>query len=186
MPLSPQTLEEKPYNMCINCDLIGINCDGPNFLAMTIERWCEWCRIRKEYLGWTNQYVADLADISKISVDRIMSGKAADVRLSTMQAITRALVNGSWGKHPCAIAELSTEKEIVYVDNPEMINKCERLKTTLESLDAAHKAEMNEAWESGKRKDKIIFGLVGLVAVSVFALVGFLTVDMLHTQLGLF
>lgn len=191
MPLSPETLEEKPYNMCIACDLIGINCDGPNFLAMTIERWCEWCRLRKEYLGWKNAKVAELADISKISVDRIMAGNVKDLRISTMQAITKALVNGSnvegsWGKHPCAIAELSTEKEIVYVDNPEMVSKCERLKATLESLDAAHKAEMNEAWESGKRKDKIIFGLVGLVAVSVFAMVGFLAVDMLHTQLGLF
>ena len=186
MPLSPQTLEEKPYNMCIACDLIGINCDGPNFLSMEIDRWCEWCRIRKEYLGWTNQRVADLADISKISVDRIMAGKVADLRISTMQAITRALVNGSWGKHPCPIAELSTEKEIVYVDNPEMVNKCERLKATLESLDAAHKEEMREAWESGKRKDKLIFLLVGLAAVSILTLVGFVGIDALHSHLGLF
>ena len=115
-----------------------------------------------------------------------MAGKAADVRISTMQAITRALVNGSWGKHPCAIAELSTEKEIVYVDNPEMVNKCERLKETLESLDAAHKEEMREAWESGKRKDKLIFLLVGLAAVSILTLVGFVGIDALHSHLGLF
>lgn len=152
MPLSPQSLEEKPYNLCLNCAHIGKNCDGPNFLAMTTERWCEWCRNRKDYLGWTNAKVADLADVSKISVDRIMSGNVKDLRISTMQAITKALVNGSWGKHPCAIVELSAEKEIVYVDNPELVKKCERLKAALENANAERKAEIMEATSSERRK----------------------------------
>lgn len=152
MPLSPQSLEEKPYNLCLNCAHIGKNCDGPNFLAMTTERWCEWCRFRKDYLGWTNAKVAERAEVSKISVDRIMSGNVKDLRISTMQAITKALVNGSWGKHPCAIVEISAEKEIVYVDNPELVKKCERLKAALENANTERKAEIAEATSAERRK----------------------------------
>lgn len=104
MPFSVKDFEEKPYNTCLNCIHIGKDCDGPNFLAMSTERWCEWCRLRKQYLKWTNDHVADLAGVAEITVDRIMSGHAKDLRISTMQAITKALVNGSWGQHPCASA----------------------------------------------------------------------------------
>ena len=139
MPFSPQSLEEKPYNACIDCIHIGKSCDGPNFLAMTTERWCEWCRLRKEYLGWTNAHVADLAGISKISVDRVMSGNVKDLRNTTMQAITKALVNGSWGQYPCAMSALS-EKE--YIDNPELVIRCERLQAALDSIATEHKEEI--------------------------------------------
>lgn len=139
MPFSVKSLEEKPYNACLNCVHIGRNCDGPNFLAMSVERWCDWCRLRKEYLGWTNAHVAELAEISKISVDRVMSANVKDLRISTMQAITKALVNGTWGQYPCAMSGMD-EAQIVYVDNPVLIEKaesasreCHRLQTALDS-----------------------------------------------------
>lgn len=121
MPFSPQSIEEKPYNQCLNCRYIGKHCDGPNFLAMSMPRICEWCRLRKEYLHaqnpkWTNAYVAELAQISKISVDRFLSGAVDDIKLSTIAKIVRVLVTkaevtvGSWGKYPCAMAALSDEE----------------------------------------------------------------------------
>lgn len=125
MPFTPQTLEEKPYNMCINCTHIGKTCDGPNFLAMTIERWCEWCTLRKDYLGWSNARLAEKANVAKISVDRITSGNVKDLRITTMQAVTQALVNGSWGKHPCVLA--ADGENIIYRDSPELIARCEQL-----------------------------------------------------------
>ncbi len=139
MPFSVKSIEEKPYNACLNCAHIGKNCDGPNFLAMSVDRWCEWCRLRKEYLGWTNAHVAELAEISKISVDRVMSANVKDLRISTMQAITRVLVNGTWGQHPCAMSSMD-EGQIVYVDNPVLIEKaesasreCQQIKAVLDS-----------------------------------------------------
>ena len=158
MPFSPQSLEEKPYNLCLNCVHIGKNCDGPNFLAMSMERWCEWCRLRKEYLGWTNTHVAELAEISKISVDRIMSGNVKDLRNTTMQAVTKALVNGTWGKYPCATAAIS-EKETVYVDNPTLVEKaenaisqCNRLQAAIDRLNADHRADLEAQRAADQRK----------------------------------
>ena len=135
MPFSPQTIEEKPYNMCINCIHIGKRCDGPNFLAMEIERWSEWCKLRKEYLGWSNSYIAEQANVSKVSVDRIMAGNIKDLRISTMQAVTKVVVNGSWGEYPCAMAAIGT-------DTSQAAVQCAKLKEEIDKLKSDHKAEV--------------------------------------------
>lgn len=133
-PFSMKDFEEKPYNTCINCIHIGKHCDGPNFLAMSTERWCEWCKLRKQYLRFSNAYIAELADVAEVTVDRIMSGHAKDLRFTTMQAITKVLVNGSWGQHPCAIASLS-DMQTVYVENPDSQKKIEFLKEQVKIKD---------------------------------------------------
>ena len=140
MPFSPETLEEKPYNICVSCARLGETCDGPNFLAMTVERWCEWCHLRRDFLKWKNQTIADKSGISKISIDRIMAGDVKDLRITTMQAVTRALVDGVWGHAPCVLVT-ETEKEI-YVDNPAIIAQCQHLQNTLEHLSEDYKSEL--------------------------------------------
>lgn len=144
MPFTRQTLEEKPYNRCINCVHIGKMCDGPNFLAMEIERWCEWCRLRKEYLGWTNAHVAEVANVAKISVDRIMSVNIKDLRISTMQAVTKALVNGTWGQYPC-----------VYVASGNTVTttaECEKFNEEIARLRTEHKAELEAIRADAEKK----------------------------------
>ena len=150
MPFSPETLEEKPYNICISCPKIGQTCDGPNFLAMSIERFCEWCRLRRDYLGWKNQLVAEKAGVSKVSVDRIMTGDSKDLRITTMQAVTKALVNGVWGQSPCVLVT-ETEKEI-YVDNPVIVAQCQHLQNTLDALSEDCKKEMTYVREEAQKK----------------------------------
>ena len=132
MPFSPETLEEKPYNICVSCSRIGQTCDGPNFLAMSVERWCEWCKLRRDYLEWKNATIAEKSGVSKITIDRIMSGDTTDLRITTMQAVTKALVSGAWGQSPCVLVT-ETEKEI-YVDNPVIVAQCQHLQNTLDSL----------------------------------------------------
>lgn len=150
MPFSPQALEEKPYNICISCPKIGQSCDGPNFLAMSVERWCEWCRFRKEYLGWKNSGLAEKAGVSKVSVDRIMVGDVKDLRITTMQSVTKALVNGSWGQSPCVLVAES-EKD-PYADNPAIVAQCNYLQATLERITEDHKQDLATVREEAQRK----------------------------------
>lgn len=150
MPFSPETLEEKPHNICISCPKIGQTCDGPNFLAMTVERWCEWCRLRRDFLGWKNQTIADKASVSKISVDRIMSGDVKDLRITTMQAVTRALVNGVWGQSPCVLVT-EAEKDI-YVDNPVIVAQCQHLQDTLDKLTEEYGKELSTVRTEAQQK----------------------------------
>lgn len=146
--------EEKPYDRCITCEKLGTRCDGPNFLAMTIERWCEWCRLRKEYLHITNAYIAEAADVSKVTVDRIIAGSTTDIRTSTMQAVTRVLVNGTWGQYPCADPNPEQEKAD---PNPALETRCEeqateitRLRGIIDQLNAEHRADLRHAEEERK------------------------------------
>lgn len=204
MPFSPQTLEEKPYNACVTCFHIGKNCDGPNFLAMTTERWCEWCHLRKDYLDFTNATIAEKAGISKVSVDRIMSGNVKDLRTTTMQAVTKALVNGSWGQYPCALADVA-EKE--YVDNPALIEKCNQLQATVDKMTVDHKTAVNflrnqiEFKEQQmvakdhqlddrkaflERKDRIIAMLCFALAITVLVIIAALVIDGLNPNVGFF
>ena len=150
MPFSPQALEEKPYNICISCPKIGQSCDGPTFLATSVERWCEWCRLRKEYLGWKNGTLAEKAGVAKISVDRIMKGDVKDLRITTMQAVTKALVNGSWGQSPCVLVTES-EKE-AHVDNPVLVAQCNYLQTTLDRTIEDHNQALTTLREEAQRK----------------------------------
>ena len=150
MPFSPETLEEKPYNICISCSKLGQSCDGPNFLAMSVERWCEWCHLRRDHLKWKNQNIADKANVSKVSIDRIMTGDVKDLRITTMQAVTKALVNGSWGQSPCVLVT-ETEKEI-YVDNPVIIAQCQHLQNTLDTLSVEYKEEVVAIRAEAQRK----------------------------------
>ena len=150
MPFSPETLEEKPYNVCISCSRIGDTCDGPNFLAMSIDRWCEWCHLRRDFLGWKNATLAEKSGLSKISIDRIMAGDVKDLRITTMQAVTKALVNGVWGHAPCVLVT-ETEKE-VYVDNPVIIAQCKHLQNTIDNLSAEYKTELATVREEAQIK----------------------------------
>lgn len=160
MPFSPETLEEKPHNICISCSRIGQSCDGPNFLAMPVERWCEWCHLRRDFLGWRNSTIAEKAGVSKISVDRIMSRDVKDLRITTMQAVTKALVNGSWGQSPCVLVTES-EKEI-YVDNPVIIAQCQHLQNTLDSLSANYNTELASIREDARKAQEFLLHQIEL------------------------
>jgi len=152
---------EKPYDVCIECAHIGVKCDGPNFLAMSMPRLSEWCRLRKEYLHrkdpkWTNAYIAEQAGISKVSVDRFLSGHIEDIKTSTIAKIIQVLIDGTWGQYPCAMAP--TEAEVVYVDSPALVEKaekaaarCAQLQAKLNAMEAEHKDEIKELRATNQR-----------------------------------
>ena len=117
VPFTPETLAEKSYNRCIRCEYLGTKCDGPNVISMDIPRFCEWCRLRKEELGWSVEKLAEVAGIGKATVAKIMTGKIPGLNGETVSAITCALVYGydpngeGWGKYPCAIMALEQEEQ---------------------------------------------------------------------------
>jgi len=195
MPFSPKMLEEKPYNKCIICLHIGVRCDGPNFLAMTMERWCEWCKLRKEYLGWTNADLVEKSGVAKTSIERILSKNCTDLKVSTMQMVTKALVNGSWGQYPCAMADDPND--------PAMVMECQRLQEKLEDsnkkvdfLKEQVKFKENQMLQKDKlleeradylrTKDKYIARLATALIVSLAVIIVALIADRLNPSIGFF
>jgi len=209
MPFTPKTLEEKPYNMCIDCLYIGKHCDGPNFLAMEMPRLSEWCRLRKEYLHaqdpkWTNSYIAKQADVSKVSVDRFLSGNFEDIKMSTVARILRVLVNGTWGQYPCAMAGLSGSAE---GDNSALSTECKRLQAELDSVKSDDRTKidflkeqiafrdkelltkdklLDERADYLRRKDKYIRALAVALGFAIAIICAALILDRLNSDVGFF
>lgn len=194
MPFSPETLEEKPYNRCIKCPHIGVRCDGPNFLAMSPDRRSEWCRIRKEYLGFTNLYIAEQGGISEMSVARFMSGNNKDMRISTLVEIFRVLVNGTWGQYPCAMAEDQEPKDCASCKRIQDAQSDSQKKIDFLRQQVAFKEEqmrikdkqLAERTDFLRRKDRINVILSVLLGISVLAIIAALAIDAANPDLGFF
>ena len=177
---TPRNVEEKPYNACLDCANLGKTCDGPNFLAMTIERWVEWCKLRKMYLHMTAQNLSDASGVSLPTIERIFSGRTKDPALSTVQLITKALVNGSWGMYPCAdpngeAAELAAKCQQLQKELADMTLKKDHFKKLSEDrLQMVKDAQINmqDRKDFLLRKDKFISLLsVALAVMTLVAIV---------------
>lgn len=220
MPFSPKTLEEKPYNVCVTCDRLGVHCDGPNFFAMEIQRLSEWARLRKDYLHsidpkWTNAYVAEQAGLSITSVNRFLAGTIEDSKMSTIACILRVLVNGTWGKYPCAMPV--TEQEAIYSENPALIERAEKAEKESDRLQAAldsaaskviyledrveylkgkisfnekqlqeKDAVIHDNYDFFRRKNRIIAFLTTALSLTVAVIVCALLVDKFNPNIGFF
>ena len=99
--LVSETKDSKPYNQCITCGHFGKTCGGANFLSMHVKRMGEWARIRKEYLGWTNEYIANETGVSEGTIARFLAGHLDEIKVTTAQAILGFLSNDFCGSMPC-------------------------------------------------------------------------------------
>lgn len=206
MPFTPATIEEKKYNYCIRCEHIGTRCDGPNVISMDLARFCEWCRLRKEELGWSIDKLTEVSGVGRATVAKIMSGKITGLNGETISAITCALVYGynpngnGWGKYPCAMMALEYEQA---QNSKEPCQDCARhmeqhksdrekiefLKRQIEfkesQMVAKDKQLEDRAWFI-KRKDRMIVVLAILLGISVFLIIAALIVDRLDPSVGFF
>lgn len=194
-----RTKDTKPYDKCIVCEHLGVCCDGPNFLAMTLERWCEWCRLRKEYLGLTNEKVAEEANISKVSVTRIMSlSGIKDIHLSTMQAVTRVLVGGTWGQYPCPLDTVSIPTDCALLQ-AELDRANERYQSARASIDhlkaqvAFNEKQIDSKDQQLKENDAVIRSarrvsafLATMLGMSLFVILTALVIDRQNDHIGYF
>lgn len=116
---------ERPYNVCIACVYMNTKrCDGPNILAMTPERRCEFLHARLEFLHaqdkkWGYKYIADQTVLSENTVRHIILDPEYDPRVSTLQLVCREL-GGSWGEYPCAMMSIRGQ-DVMQVDRPETL-----------------------------------------------------------------
>lgn len=202
MTFTPKSLKEKPYVACVNCSYLGKTCDGPNFLSMSSEQWSEWAKLRKDFLGWTNQDVIVKSGVSKATVERAFAG-SIDLRLSNMQAITKALINGTWGQYPCAMhsdnhdstdvtASLARAEELLEVEQRKVaflreqvaINEHQMLEKDrqIESKDE----RLAERRDFIYRKDRVIWILSVLLGIAVLIIISGLVIDAMNPYKGFF
>ena len=64
----------------------------PNVMSLNPSELINWCRNRKQFLGLSNQRLADQSGVPVGTIDRIMAGKYMEFRYSSIQPIVAVLI----------------------------------------------------------------------------------------------
>ena len=91
----------KPYYRCLSCPRFRKNCGGRPTRDYDLQTWCEYMRDVKDMAHLTNAYIANEADVSLKTIERIM---AINIEQDIMRATARRIelvVIGPVGTHTC-------------------------------------------------------------------------------------
>lgn len=96
-----QDSSTKPYHRCLLCVRFRKNCGGRPTRDYDLQTWCEYMRDVKELARLSNAYIANAADVSVKTIERIM---AINIEQDIMRATARRIelvVIGPVGDHTC-------------------------------------------------------------------------------------
>ena len=91
----------KPYYRCLSCAKFRKACGGIPTRDLDLKNWCEYMRDVKELAHLTNAHIAQEADVSIKTIERIM---AINIEQDIMRAIARRVelvVIGPVSSHFC-------------------------------------------------------------------------------------
>lgn len=129
-------LTNEPYIACIDCSIRrSRKCKGLRTSDLPLLEWCKLIRAVKEFEGFTNQEVADGADVSIKTIERIVALNCdQDIRRETARRIEN-FVLGDSPSFPCFLA---------FQENaPEVSQKVDKAMRDLEhELDEKHLAAL--------------------------------------------
>ena len=209
MDCTVKTGIETNYDLCISCPHLGTKCNGPNLSVISTARWCEWSRLLKEKLHWSNAHIAELSGISLPTVNRVMSGNISGLTVETKYRISYAMIfqrapGEDPAKFPCAMvalglpsetdlaalaAENSTFQTRLQEFQADARSKIDFLKEQIafkeEQMRTKDKQLEDRAWFI-RKKDKSIVLLASLLGLAVLIIAAFLIVDFLDLSRGFF
>lgn len=156
--VSFKVTDDAPFNKCFQCHSFRSGCSGPNLSVMGIEKACEFLQLARIFLGLSYQDVADGSGVSLATVKRTLTGKISDPSFYTMSAIGGFLLGDPYGKYPCAIPNVSNQKESdarldeAFKELERVLNDNEDYRAALDNIHASYKLEM-EVFRSEYQKD---------------------------------
>lgn len=140
----------KPYNRCLTCPHRKVRCDGPRTAGLELVRWWEYMRDLKAINGLTNAYIAEKAELSIKTIEKVLGPTPPDqdIMRDTARRIENAII-GATSQYPCYQAfveenmpdaqklnDAQLELERLLADNKEY-------RVALENIHASYKAEMD-------------------------------------------
>lgn len=114
----------KPYYRCLSCAKFRKACGGIPTRDLDLQNWCEYMRDVKECFRLTNAYIAQEADVSIKTIERIIAINIdQDIRRATARRIELAII-GPVGKHFC---DLDYDNSAAAEQIAALLGKIERL-----------------------------------------------------------
>lgn len=177
------------YLECVTCPKLGIECDGPNFLAMPAHDLWEWCKKRKTHLRLTNAQLAEMSGTPKGTIDRLFAKDQADFKYETIRPLIRVLVGGNFDGNPCPDPHDQQVDEQAAETIKHLEEENAKLKETIAELKEV-KAEKKEeiAFLKGEVENKrgYIKILVVLLSICILVICGALIIDRMNPDIGFF
>lgn len=91
----------KPYYRCLSCAKFRSACGGIPTRDLDLQNWCEYMRDVKELAHLTNAFIAEKADVSIKTIERIMAINCdTDIRRATARRIEQVVI-GPVAKYFC-------------------------------------------------------------------------------------
>ena len=158
--------------LCAECERLGKKCYGPRAIDMTSKQLLEFCRKRKLHLGWTQNNLADAANVPSGTVRRLFSGEIDDFKHETIRPIYRALTG------------IDINSFVRPIDGPTAEDMQAEINTLKAQLDKAYyqrdeiaervrqesRAHLDDLRAHCKNKDKVILVLASSLFVSIVLL----------------
>lgn len=185
------------YSECLNCEKIGVSCDGPNFMAMGAPELLAWCKARKAHLHLTNGRLAEMSGMPKGTIDRLFAGEHVDFRFETIRPLLKALTGGAWSGNPCAAPQEDNalqdelhrmEQKMKRMDEKarELAEENARLQDHIKEANKQHGEQLKFLRGEIKRKNKFVTVLAILSVVALLYIIVTLIIDMADPSRGIF
>lgn len=178
--------------LCASCERLGKKCYGPRAIDLPAKQLLDFCRRRREYLGWTYNKTADEAKVARGTVTRLFTGEAEDFKHETIRPIYHALTGVDMNSfvRPMdgpAIEELQAENEKLKAELEKAIAEKDAI---AEKVRAEVRAENREHIEDLRRynqnKLKAIIVLAILLLASLLVIITALIIDRRDPSRGYF
>lgn len=188
------------YEKCLTCKQLGIDCDGPNFLAMDTIELGQWCdEKRKTIPGMTYDRIEAETGISKTAVYNFLKGKHPDCRLETIRPVVKLITDGKWDDNPCGSvtnAEKAAyeerirqlKKDIAHLEdkNKDLAKTNESMQTLVTNTNARYTKDKDFLRGQIKSKSIANVTLSVLFGLALAVIIGALIVDKLDPSKGFF
>lgn len=193
------------HSECVNCPKLGISCI-PNFAAMTVAELVNWCKLRKTYLGLSNTRIAELANMSKGTVDGLFASSHSDFRYETIRPVLKVLVGGDWSGDACPepTADERAKYEALIHEQQEKMKALEdavqwrddkiqhltrnndSMQTLITNTNARHTKDKDFLSEQIRSKNKTIAILSTFLGLALLVIIAALVIDRLNGDMGFF
>ena len=149
---------DKPYYKCLVCSHFSEKRCGIPLSRLPLEDWCVCIRVVKEAKHLTNAYVAEKADVSVKTIEKIVALNCdQDIRRDTARRIEDTVFG-----EPCdivcylemadSVPEASEKLNAAMIDLERALSDNEDIRKAMDNVQITHAAEMQAIRDEEKKK----------------------------------
>ena len=149
---------DKPYYKCLVCSHFSEKRCGIPLSRLPLEDWCICIRVVKDAKHLTNAYVAEKADVSIKTIEKIVALNCdQDIRRDTARRIEDAVFGDPCGivcylEMADSVPEASEKLNAAMIDLERALSDNEDIRKAMDNVQITHAAEMQAIRDDDQKK----------------------------------